>query len=109
MAIDILKFFRKDLQLLKAAYGGCVTLRIWTYTQGDYLVRDVIETIDGYAVLNVYVGADDTSPILITSTSDDHDFDVGMIAGYKALVLTREDFARAEVIPAPRLDAALMH
>lgn len=32
-----------------------------------------------------------------------------MITGYKTLMLTREDFARGEVIPASALHPAIMH
>jgi hypothetical protein len=83
--------------------------RLWTHSQGDYLVRDVIQTSEGYALLNVYIGQDDQSPILITSTSDDHDFEVAVITGYQTLMLTREDFARAEVIPATAVHPAIFH
>lgn len=99
MAFDK-KFWREELPLLIQGYGGYCAVRLLTYWSedgpGDYLVRQVMKTDDGYGIFDVYLDSRGDSPI-ISGTSSTSDFDIDMPFTSKAVSLPYENVADVQV------------
>jgi hypothetical protein len=95
MAFDK-KYWREDLPLLIQGYGGYCAVRVSTYWSqeggGEYLIRRVMRTDEGYGIFDVYLDSKGNSPI-ISGTSSTSDFDIDMPATSKAVSLPYENIA----------------
>ena len=99
MAFDK-NYWREELPLLIQGYGGYCAVRLLTYWSddgaGDYLVRQVMKTDDGYGIFDVYLDSKGASPI-ISGSSSTSDFDIAMPSTSKAVSLPYENIADVQV------------
>ena len=92
------KYWRERFPLDVQAYGGpgFAAARIRTYTEGDYALKKVAKTEDGYGVFEVHLSARGDAPI-IASTSDTYDFDFEMAFGSMTVTLPYENIADVNI------------
>src|SRR5262249_39716004 len=97
------KYWRTHFPLAVAAHGGekaCVA-RVLTYYDrpgaGDYLLKGVVKTEEGYGIFEVYLNAQGKSPIQ-ASTSSTHDFSLDTIVSSKTVSLPYENIADVQIV-----------
>lgn len=89
-------------------YGRCAQVHVQTYSDEDYLVRDVINTQAGTVTFNAYVDASGRSPIF-ASSSGVFDFDIVPVTGHIGVTLYFNDIRSVRVIPATAVSIGLLH